>query len=61
MDDDTTTMAQLQNKSKGGKLDDTFVTPIKRGDVNHRVRGFGNQCNKLATMNMTSSRVNKEI
>eukprot|EP00957_Ditylum_brightwellii_P061781 4688608-Ditylum_brightwellii.AAC.1 len=36
MDNDTTTMAQLQNKSKRGKLDDTFVTPTKRGDVNHR-------------------------
>ena len=61
MGDDTTTMTQLQNKTKGGKLDDAFVTPTKRGDVNHRVRGFGNQCNELATMNMTSSRVNKEI
>eukprot|EP00957_Ditylum_brightwellii_P066506 5048940-Ditylum_brightwellii.AAC.1 len=50
MDDDTTIMAQLQNKRKGGKLDGTFVTPIKRGDVNHRVRGFGNKCNKLATI-----------
>eukprot|EP00957_Ditylum_brightwellii_P122554 9345881-Ditylum_brightwellii.AAC.1 len=61
MDDDTTTMTQLQNKTYGGKLDDAFVTPTKRGDVNHRVRGLGNQCNELATMNMTSSRVNKKI
>eukprot|EP00957_Ditylum_brightwellii_P073611 5593794-Ditylum_brightwellii.AAC.1 len=54
-------MAQLQNKSKGGNLGNTFVTPTKKEDVNHRIRGFGNQCNKLATMNITSSRVNKEI
>eukprot|EP00957_Ditylum_brightwellii_P127109 9691010-Ditylum_brightwellii.AAC.1 len=36
MDNETTRMAQLQNKSKKGKLDDTFVTPTKKGDVNHR-------------------------
>eukprot|EP00957_Ditylum_brightwellii_P107748 8220473-Ditylum_brightwellii.AAC.1 len=36
MEDDTTAIVQLQNKSKGDKLDDTFVTPTKRGDVNHR-------------------------
>eukprot|EP00957_Ditylum_brightwellii_P139894 10660111-Ditylum_brightwellii.AAC.1 len=36
MDDDTTIMAQLQNKSKGGKLGNIFVTSTKRGDANHR-------------------------
>ena len=61
MDDDTTTMAQLQKKSKGGLLHDEFETPTKRGDVNHRTRGFGKQCKELAQMNMSQSRVNDNI
>eukprot|EP00957_Ditylum_brightwellii_P091940 7000473-Ditylum_brightwellii.AAC.1 len=40
MDDDTTMMAQLQKKSKGGLLQDDFKTPKKQGDVNHYTRGF---------------------
>ena len=61
MDDDTTTMAQLQKKSKGGLLHDELKMPTNRGDVNHRTRGFGKQCKELAQMNMLQSRVNDNI
>eukprot|EP00957_Ditylum_brightwellii_P185264 14107546-Ditylum_brightwellii.AAC.1 len=41
MDDDTTTMSQLQNHSKGGLLCDSVKTPNKRADIGHCVRGVG--------------------
>eukprot|EP00957_Ditylum_brightwellii_P211068 15365720-Ditylum_brightwellii.AAC.1 len=61
IDDDTTTMAQLQKKSKGGLLHNNFETPNKQGDVNFHTKGFGKQCKELAQMNMLQSRVNDDI
>ena len=61
MDDDATTMAQLRHKSDGGHLSDNIPVPKKRGDVNHRIRGLGRQCEELASMPAARSRVNKAI
>ena len=61
MDDDTTTMAQLQNKDKGGKLCNELQTPHKKADTNHRIRGLGRQVLELADMRVGQSRVTTEI
>ena len=61
IDDDTTTMAQLQNRKNGGYLPDNILTPEKWADVGHRVRRLGRQMEELADMPMKTSRVNKQI
>eukprot|EP00957_Ditylum_brightwellii_P170391 12970187-Ditylum_brightwellii.AAC.1 len=61
IDDETTTIDQLQNKKNGGCLIDEVMPPNKRGDVGHRVRSLGRQCEELATMTMTKSHVNNSI
>ena len=61
IDDDTTTMAQLQNRKNGGYLPDDILPPEKWADVGHRVRSLGRQMEELADMPMKTSRVNKQI
>eukprot|EP00957_Ditylum_brightwellii_P092936 7076670-Ditylum_brightwellii.AAC.1 len=61
IDDDTTTMVQLQNKLNGDLLCDDVETPQKRADVEHHVRGLGQHCKELADLTISRSRVKKEI
>eukprot|EP00957_Ditylum_brightwellii_P165975 12636788-Ditylum_brightwellii.AAC.1 len=41
IDNDGTTMAQLQHKSDGSFLGDDIPVPTQRGDMGHRMRGLG--------------------
>eukprot|EP00957_Ditylum_brightwellii_P066899 5077344-Ditylum_brightwellii.AAC.1 len=56
MDDDATTMAQFRHKSDGGHLSNNIFVPNQRGDVNHKIRGLGRQCEELASMPAARSR-----
>eukprot|EP00957_Ditylum_brightwellii_P209003 15359853-Ditylum_brightwellii.AAC.1 len=61
IDDDVTTMAQLRHKGDGSHLPDNIPVPKKRGDVNHRIRGLGRQCEELASIPAARQRLNENI
>eukprot|EP00957_Ditylum_brightwellii_P199475 15205642-Ditylum_brightwellii.AAC.1 len=56
MDDDATTIVQLRHIGDGGHLSNNTPVPKKRGDVIHRMRGLGRQCEELASMPAARSR-----